>query len=70
MEINRQSAEYQLFIHLFYHPNESYFNASALREECFRAGMNDYIAKPFNLEEMLSSLRKAGNMVNQRKEGQ
>ncbi|RYE17493.1 MAG: response regulator, partial [Sphingobacteriales bacterium] len=29
------------------------------REECFRVGMNDYIAKPFNLEDLLTMLTKA-----------
>ncbi|MEO6151486.1 MAG: response regulator, partial [Mucilaginibacter sp.] len=37
-------------------------------EECYRAGMDDYIAKPFYLEKLLNMLVKAGNVVKSRKQ--
>ncbi|RYD94740.1 MAG: response regulator, partial [Sphingobacteriales bacterium] len=36
-------------------------------EECYKAGMNDYIAKPFNMEKLLHILVKAGKAVKDRK---
>jgi len=36
-------------------------------EECFKAGMNDYIAKPFNLERLLAILTKAGKAIKEAK---
>ncbi|RZA00878.1 MAG: response regulator [Sphingobacteriaceae bacterium] len=36
-------------------------------EECYKAGMNDYIAKPFTIERLLATLTKAGKTLNKQK---
>lgn len=41
-------------------------NLQGDRDECLRAGMDDYISKPINLQELVSLLEKCATRVNQK----